>query len=258
MVLQAMPKSDLPGTGLQPTYLVEREIDSATPAGGAVPASADGAPEAVGFGEFWRAYPAGKRVSAQKPKARAAWEKLAPDAGLRALIVAKAEELAEHHTRHGTELRWIKTPANWLSEAGWEDDLPAVYAKSKAEAGTPKPKAEAVATKPKPSKASNDNRAAERQWRQLTINGATVDKHDKGSVLVLALLADDGTTITEKIICEDASEDVQRIGQKQLGRLQTAIGIEDLDDERQLLGLSFLRRLIEGKVKYRAIAAAAA
>lgn len=79
------------------------------------------------FERFWSAYPR----KYQKPKARAAWDKLAPDAELADRIIEAAIEWAAHYEAHPVEKKWIPAPANWLSGERYDEDLPEVYVDAK-------------------------------------------------------------------------------------------------------------------------------
>ncbi len=72
------------------------------------------------FESFWGAYP---RKTA-KPAALKAWGKLAPDAGLVALILAALDRhrASEQWRRDGGQ--FIPHPATWLNQRRWEDELP--------------------------------------------------------------------------------------------------------------------------------------
>lgn len=103
----------------------------------AAPASAE-----VGFEDFWLTYP--RRH--QKPKARAAWAKLDPDADLAARIVAASRRLAEHYAANPVDPQWIPEPANWLAGERYDEDLPAVFEGKPARA-----ERQQKANKPKPA-----------------------------------------------------------------------------------------------------------
>lgn len=216
------------------------------PASAAVRADAARVPDR--FEEFWRAYP--KKL--KKAKARAAYEKIAPDADLHTRIVEKASELASHHKNHGTESRWIKEPANWLAGEGWDEDLPSVY---------DDPKDAAIAKKraspPKPTVPANENMPPLRtNWDKVEVIASEVVARAKGNALVMTLRSTDGSDCyTETIILEDASQDIQDDGQRQFSKLRQAMGVEDIYDTEQLHGIPFERRINAGKSEYRAIAA---
>jgi hypothetical protein len=243
-----------PGDGLNGN--IPHAAPSAPPGSAAcAPTGTDAARVPEGFDEFWSVFP--KKV--KRPRAEAAYaEATRHDAGLHALIVAKAKELADHHAKHGTEFKWIKEPANWLAGKGWTEDLPSVYGKPNG-GNTTRQATKPTPTKPKPAAPANSNVPSKaRQWQRVTIDGAEVKEHAKGSTLVLTLLPDGGEPMTESIAIEDTSQDVQEAGQKQFGLLRYAIGIGDIEDSGQLLGLSCERRMYNGKPEYQAIQASAA
>ncbi|RUW76944.1 hypothetical protein [Mesorhizobium sp. M1E.F.Ca.ET.063.01.1.1] len=103
------------------------------------------------FDRFWSAYPR----KFQKPKARAAWDKIEPDAELAARIIEAAAAWAEHYATQGTDKKWIPTPANWLGGERYDEDLPEVYVDAKEAAIAKKVSSKAPrATEPEPETAS--------------------------------------------------------------------------------------------------------
>lgn len=69
-----------------------------------------------GFDRFWQLWP---RKEAKKP-AIAAWNKIAPNAGMADRIVAAVER--QRPELQARERRYIPLPASWLNEARWEDE----------------------------------------------------------------------------------------------------------------------------------------
>jgi hypothetical protein len=72
-----------------------------------------------GFDEFWQAYPRKQ----DKTEAQAAWRKLRPDPGLRAVILSAvaAQRGGADWTREGG--RFIPYPATWLNKGRWTDEV---------------------------------------------------------------------------------------------------------------------------------------
>jgi hypothetical protein len=95
------------------------------------------------FDRYWQAYPR----KYQKPKARAAWEKLNPNGDLAERIIEAAGRWAEHYAKNSVDKKWIPAPANWLSGERYDEDLPDVYADPK-EAASAKAKDKPAATQP--------------------------------------------------------------------------------------------------------------
>lgn len=79
------------------------------------------------FGRFWQIYPR----KYQKPKARAAWAKLAPSPELAERIILESGRWAEHYCEHPVDKKWIPAPANWLAGERYDEDLPEVYVDAK-------------------------------------------------------------------------------------------------------------------------------
>lgn len=243
------------GNGSSPAAL---SGNGASAFAGAVP---EGARAPGGFDEFWAVFPEGKRV--KRPKAEAAYAAaIKENPGAHALIVAKAKELAEHHTKHGTELKWIKEPANWLAGKGWTEDPPAVYGKPETavakKAANPasarKPKA-----KPTAPKANNDNMPAARTaWQRVEIVKSAVIDVPGGNALRATIHAEGGTEVIETINLESQKHEVQDAGQRQFSALRTAVGVDDIEDSAELHNRPFERRVVGGKPEYRAIIANAA
>jgi hypothetical protein len=79
--------------------------------------------EPVRFEELWAAFPR----KHQRAKARAAYDKLAPNEALHADLVAAATALAAHHEKNGTERKWWKHMHTWLDQECYLEDLPQPY-----------------------------------------------------------------------------------------------------------------------------------
>jgi hypothetical protein len=76
-------------------------------------------PHTEGFADFWEAYP--KKVA--KPVALKAWTKLAPDADLRAEMLAALERHKQSKDWTKDEGQYIPHAATWLNQRRWEDEL---------------------------------------------------------------------------------------------------------------------------------------
>ena len=245
-----------PGDGLNGNHNSHAALSgNGAPAfAGAVPEGARVVPEAQsGFEEFWAVYP--KKI--KRAKARAAYEKVAPDADLLALIVEKAKELAAHHKEHETDFKWIKEPANWLAGECWEEDLPAAY-------GKPEPKAEPerkakAAEKPTSLVPANSNVPIPRSaWQRVEIIATDVVGTNGNSELVATMSTAAGERVVDRITLEHASQESQEAGQKQFEQLRWAAGLGVIEDTADLHGIAFERRIRDGEPAYRAIKAEAA
>ena len=82
-------------------------------------------PEAqpVRFEELWVAFPR----KHQRAKAKAEYDKLAPNEALHADLVTAATALAAHHEKIGTEKKWWKHLHSWLAQECYLEDLPEPY-----------------------------------------------------------------------------------------------------------------------------------
>jgi hypothetical protein len=114
----------------EPAYKAELQVsgntdthDALPSAGLAAATAGTGDPKRDPFDIFWQTFPR----KFQKPKARAAWDKINPDADLAERIIKAACKGTEHYARQGTEKKWIPTPANWLAGERYDEDLPGVY-----------------------------------------------------------------------------------------------------------------------------------
>ncbi|WP_163269646.1 hypothetical protein [Chelativorans alearense] len=197
---------------------------SAPPTVGLAATAAETAEE--GFEELWRTY----GVRRKKADARAAYDKLVPDADQHATMVAAAKAWREA-AGDGVERMHLR---RWIEQEEYECEPPTAFkAKDKpkkhaAKAGKPQPSAEPF-----------------REIRQLlTITSAEVEKEDGSTWLNLYLRDDEEGEEDEAFIClESPNEDAQCKGQRRLNRLTAALGITDLEDSGQLIGLRFVRVL---------------
>lgn len=192
------------------------------------------------FERFWSAYPR----KYQKPKARAAWEKLAPDADLAERIIAAASEWAAHYEAHPVEKKWIPAPANWLAGERYDEDLPEVYVDAK-QAAIAKPKkrpakqaADIGEAKAQPA---NDEATFEPRRETLTIVSTNVHTEGGDTTLFVNLVDEAGKSrdIVIEIECADPHE--QDRGQKAYHKLLEAVGLHDIEDRSELHGKRFSR-----------------
>lgn len=187
---------------------------------------------AEGFAGLWDAFDL--KLTNSKPKAKAAYGKLAPDAVLHATVVKAAARLHAHYEEHATERRYRIQCHNWINARGWEDDLPIVYADAKGAAisktrGSAKPIVASPTTstpaKPKP---------AVRTTARIT----SADVVKEGDTTKLRISARDGHGSEHEriLLLEDDDAESQFEGQRQLARLVHAAGLEQIDDSVDLLG----------------------
>lgn len=160
------------------------------PADGLAATAAGSRDPVEAFDRFWAAYPR----KYQKPKARAAWEKLHPDPALAERIVAASAAWAAHYAEHAVNKRWIPAPANWLSGERYDEDLPEVYVDAK-QAATAKKMANRKA-----ERASDNDNTATTEWvgdisplvppgrHSATI--AAVDARERGDIFEIEFTLD--------------------------------------------------------------------
>ncbi|RRH90047.1 hypothetical protein EH240_33505 [Mesorhizobium tamadayense] len=193
------------------------------------------------FDRFWQSYPR----KYQKPKVRAAWDKLAPDADMAERIIDAAARWADHYQANPVDKKWIPAPANWLAGERFDEDLPSVYVDAK-EAAIAKAK-----DKPKkPAVADNDN--AEVEWvgdvsafvpagrHVIRIKDAWyhVDGDNHEATLVFDV-DDQNIVLTDVEHCffvQHQDENVQIKGQRHLNDACNSAGIADIQDIEEFIG----------------------
>lgn len=222
----------------------ESSVGAATPphAAGLAPASGETPPgresvpdtPAGGFPELWDAF--SLKLTNTKPKARAAYERLAPNAGLHASMVEAAARLHAHYEEHNTERRYRIQCHNWINASGWEDDLPIVYADAKSAAiskvrGKAKP-----ADKPTPPAKTRQPAAP------ITARVTASEIVAIGGTKELRFTATDvnGVEHERAIVLEHDDMHRQSEGQKQFALLQRAAGLEEILDSGELHGRTII------------------
>jgi hypothetical protein len=98
---------DRPTVGMYPKGEGTRGAASRPPPGAGAPGAT---PRDPGFDEFWAAYPR----KFQRPKAKAAFARIAPDAETHVQMVTAAQKLAAHIQANGGDISMCPYPENWL------------------------------------------------------------------------------------------------------------------------------------------------
>ncbi|WP_157158541.1 hypothetical protein [Bradyrhizobium sp. WSM1253] len=247
----------------------ECSVGAATPPAlaGLVPATPE--TPSGGFVELWDAF--SLKLTNTKAKARAAYDKLAPEASLHATIVGAAARLHAHYEEHATERRYRIQLQNWITARGWEDDLPIVYSNGKSAAiakvrGSAKPaqrydeadrgeRSRAEAPEP-----AEDGEMGRR--RSSTVDAAEAAEHERklsGTAIEIGVPRGVSVTIVSSavvsrgddtwlelktnrgdvaLLIEGHREALQEAGQAHLMRLTIACG--NFDDSAELHGKSFM------------------
>ncbi|UPJ69870.1 hypothetical protein [Bradyrhizobium sp. 187] len=249
----------------------ECSVGAATPPAlaGLEPATPETPPG--GFVELWDAF--SLKLTNTKAKARAAYDKLAPEASLHATIVGAAARLHAHYEEHAIERRYRIQLQNWITARGWEDDLPVVYSNAKSAAiaklrGSAKPVQRydeadrSVRPKAEPPELAEEDDMGRR--RSSTVDAAEAAEHDrKLSGAAIEISVPSGVPLTvvstavEKrggdtwmalqtdrgrvaVLVEGSNAPLQDAGQEHLQRLAYACGVDAINDPAELHGTSFM------------------
>lgn len=207
------------------------------PASGETPPGRESVPDtpAGGFPELWDAF--SLKLTNTKPKARAAYERLAPNAGLHASMVEAAARLHAHYEEHNTERRYRIQCHNWINASGWEDDLPIVYADAKS-AAISKVRGKAKPADKPTGKATMPAKAAKRITARVT--SAEVVTEEGGGELRITATDCDGLAHERIITLEHHDAETQSEGQRQLAKLVHAAGLQHIEDSAELLGRTII------------------
>ncbi|WP_077962406.1 hypothetical protein [Ensifer adhaerens] len=171
-----------------------------------------------GFEELWKTY-FPKRGQGDKKKARAAYEKLAPDAGLHAELVESASAWFEAWAAQGKPDAPRKHLDTWLTDEHYECDPPTSFKPKERKAKTPTPE-----TVDKP------------RWpRVVDIIMADVEDDSVRSKLKL-LFCERGEPKTweHEIILQHPNMDIQQGGQAEFGKLCRALGLINVTESSEL------------------------
>ena len=223
----------------------ESSVGAATPphaaglsaASGETPPGRESAPNspADSFTELWNAF--NLKLTNTKPKAKAAYEKLSPDAGLHAAMVEAAARLHAHYKEHATERRYRIQCHNWINARGWEDDLPIVYTDAKSAAISK------VRGSAKPALQKSDERAKPRQPAapiMVRITSADVVKTGGTTEVHFTATDEDGVEHQHILALEHDDMEAQFAGQRLFARLVHAAGLEQVEDTSELLDRSII------------------
>jgi hypothetical protein len=141
------PESYLPGlrTGKVGTRGCSAAPNAPVGAGGALGA----APRDPGFEELWDAY----AFKQERRKAKAAYQKLNPDAALHVQMLAAARAWAANYAKNNTEEQWRMMLHNWIGDENWLANPPRPYRDPKAVKAPAAAKAPSPVAAKKPGKA---------------------------------------------------------------------------------------------------------
>ncbi|QDB99772.1 hypothetical protein [Mesorhizobium sp. 8] len=205
------------------------------PASDGLTATAPGSrdPESA-FDRFWIVFPR----KYQKPKARAAWDKLAPSPELAERIVEAAGRWAEHYREHPVDKKWIPTPANWLGGERYDEDLPEVYVDAKEAAIAKK--------RDKARKADSESHVTGRQQPEerpmRVVDIVNVDFYEVSTThsIFTFTFAERGEVErwSHEIHINHPEQETQIDAQREFSRMLRALDVENVENEEQLKALS--------------------
>lgn len=222
---------------------VERNFDPAAPTAPlpSFPIGAEVAVPAEGFDSLWIAY--GHRQ--KKAEAKAAYKKLHPDAEMQARLVVAATAWRMRWEEQGNPQAARYTLAKWLEREEFECDPPAGY-KAKA----PKARSSAAnSNRPAaPARLAPAARLPSQSSRVVEVVASEVAAEGRATVLRLSLRREDGATETMSIDVESNDAAMQARGQRRLGELASAAGLDAIDDAVQLHGRRFTI-LADGEIR---------
>ncbi|WP_315924851.1 hypothetical protein [Mesorhizobium sp. SP-1A] len=205
------------------------------PASDGLTATAPGSrdPESA-FDRFWIVFPR----KYQKPKAKAAWDKLAPSPELAERIILEAGRWAEHYREHPVDKKWIPTPANWLAGERYDEDLPEVYVDAKEAAIAKK--------RDKARKADSESHVTGRQQPEerpmRVVDIVDVDFYEVSTThsIFTFMFAERGEAErwSHEIHINHPEQETQIDAQREFSRMLRALGVENVENEEQLKALS--------------------
>ncbi|MBM7045231.1 hypothetical protein [Rhizobium lusitanum] len=185
-----------------------------------------------GFEELWRKYDYKQR----KRDARAAYDKIAPNAELHAEILTAASRWQTSWAAQGKTDAPRFTLAKWLEREEYECDPPTAYQPKEK-----KRKAEPTAgLKPAPAeqKPAPDFTIYPNKFLSAIIDHVDVDTHEDGALIMTVWFrTPDGINVDHMVIIESPEQQEQARGKDELGLLLSAVGLEDINDSSELVGL---------------------
>jgi predicted transcriptional regulator len=204
----------------------------APPLAGLAAAKAEPAKDG-GFEELWKAY----RCPKGKAEARTAYNKLAPDADLHAAIVAAARQWLSSWASQDKADAARFTLAKWIEREEYECEPPTGY-KPKDK----KPKAEQPAqlklADDLQEKAAPDFTIYPNRFLPAIIDHVDVDTHEDGAIIMTVWFrTPDGINVDHMVIIESPEQQERARGKDELRLLLSAVGLEDINDSSELVGL---------------------
>lgn len=127
-VRDSMNEDPVTGPGHKTRVRVSGNIDTldAMSPAGLAPAEA-GTRDPEGFNELYKAY----GLRRKRDAAKSVYEKIAPDAHLRARMVEAAGLWRSSYEENNTDIKWRKYLHSWLAKECWEEDPPVAYVDAK-------------------------------------------------------------------------------------------------------------------------------
>lgn len=180
-----------------------------------------------GFTEFWKTWP---RKHGLK-KAKAEWDKILTDVDV---IIEVAGDWAAHYAKHGTEMKWIPEPANWLKDERWQEDLPIVHGDSK-KASILKAKANAPRKTVEVQTSKGD--------RVVDIHTTNVETIGMETTVTVTFADRDTPHIwTRDYALSNDDMNRQQEAQREFAALCLSVGIQTINDSSELHGHAVLVR----------------
>lgn len=225
------------------TVFTERDLDPAAPSVPlpSRPVGAEVAVPAEGFDALWIAY--GHRQ--KKAEAKAAFKKLNPDTEMQARLVEAATAWRMRWEEQGNPQAARYTLAKWLEREEFECDPPAGYKAKAPKARVPAANSNRPAA---PAMLALAARLPSQSSRVVEIVASEVADEGRATVLRLSLRRDDGTMEAMSIDIESNDASEQARGQRRLGELATAAGLDAIDDTGHLHGRRFTI-LADGEIR---------
>ena len=211
-----------------------------------------------GFEELWTVWPRKHHIA----KARAAYRALAPDAALRATVVAKATQWAAHYQQTATEKKWWKHLHNWLGQECYLEDREEPYEN---------PKEAAIARKrengPRKGKASKQDAVG----KSGLSSGTPIGRHkvsvtnfdivggafDQEQEFIVSFKIEDGDHVGKALAhARSASCRVTKIGtrcpvRRSISSIRHATGICDPEDTSEFHGKTLFASVKPmGRIEY--------
>jgi hypothetical protein len=209
------------------------------------------------FEELWAVFPR----KHHRAKAKAEYDKLAPNESLHADLVTAAAALAAHHEKNGTEKKWWKHLHTWLAQECYLEDLPEPYE-------NPKEAAIARARENGPRRAKSQPAAKEtglsprtpigRHRVKIVSSEMPDDSNNPEQRFRFSYRIEDGDhegkEFSHTFKCISADESQQTEGQSFFAELRNATGVIEPEDTSDFHDKT-LRAIVKpmGRIEYAAV-----